>query len=74
VVEKLLQQFLISGKNKNSNFALFVCFAVEIALNNAKLSRILTPYLPANQQFHANRKFPNRGGAEPSTNTHEGDK
>jgi len=39
-------------------------FAVEIALNNAKFSRILTQYLPANQSFHANRKFPNRG-AEP---------
>jgi len=58
---------------RRPSFPLSACFAVEIALNNAKLSRILTPYLPANQPFHANRKFPNRGGAELSTNTHEGD-
>jgi hypothetical protein len=30
------------------SFPLSACFAVKIALNNAKLSRILTPYLPAN--------------------------
>jgi hypothetical protein len=46
---------------------------LKAALNNAKLSRILTLYLPANQPFHANLKFQNRGGAETSPNTHEGD-
>jgi hypothetical protein len=30
------------------SFALFACFALKIAFNNTKLSRILTPYLPAN--------------------------
>jgi hypothetical protein len=57
---------LSQEKLKNSRFVLFASFAVKIALNNVKLSRILTPYLPANYPFHANRKFPNRGGAEPS--------
>jgi hypothetical protein len=45
----------------------------ENRINNTKLRRILTPYLPANQPFHANREFPIRGGAEPSPSTHEDD-
>jgi hypothetical protein len=44
-----------------SSFALFASFALKISLNNANLSRILTSYLPANQLFHVNRKFPTRG-------------
>jgi hypothetical protein len=56
------------------SFSLFAGFVVKIASNNTKHSRILKPYLSANLPFHANREFPNRGGAEPSPNTHDGDK
>jgi hypothetical protein len=58
---------------RRPSFTLFTSFAVEIALNNAKLSRILTPYLFANQPFHVNRKFRPEGAQKYRPNTHEGD-